>query len=332
MGDAKTHNVPQKWAPFYIACNGDVTTACLNDIPYTLTGMRFPGLILAGLLCCSALASAQESECASVSRNGGEVVMTADFWDPVYAISATLADHYGISVSVESPQWSFPSDAEDVALADPQFSALHHDAHYLAMKPHTVQIRFAVVGDAVPADIHELLLQLANSANKALPYGYRLDAQNGDYVLVPTKTRNSAGQLEDVQPLLDRHVSISPDSRPIAEHAKLMADDLSSQTGLHISCCQSMIAGVPWGRTVVPFEAKDEPARDVLRRLIRLEEKENAQDAASRHASWHSPYDHWTVRCDGTGVPWCFIEVRGRFNGECRERVKLSPEGLSSRQ
>ena len=301
-------------------------------MPYTLTGMRSPGLILAGLLCCSALAGAQESECASFSRSDGEVVMTADFWDPVYAISATLADRYGISVSVESPQWTFPSDAEDVALANPQVSAQHDNAYYLVMKPHIVQIRFAAVGDAAPADVHGLLLQLANSANKALPYGYRLDGQDGDYVLVPTKTRNSAGELEEVQPLLDRHVTISPDSRPIAEHAQLMADDLSRQTGLHISCCQSLVAGVPWGGQVVPFQAHDEPAREVLRRLIRLEEKENAEDASSRHASWHSPYDHWTVRCDGTGVPWCFIEVRGRFNGECRERVRLSSQGPCSRQ
>lgn len=242
--------------------------------------------------------------------------MTADSWDPVYALSATLADRYGISVSIERPQWAFPTDAEDVAVADPQFSAQHDNIHYLVMKPHVVQIRFSAVGDVAPADLHGLLLQLANLANKALPYAYRLDLQEGEYVLVPTKTRNSAGELEDAQPLLDRHVSISPDSRP-AEHAELMADELSRQTGLHIDCCQAMVAGVPWGGAVIPFQADDEPAREVLQRLIRLEQRENA-NAATRHAAWHPPYDHWTVRCDGTGAPWCFIEVRGKFASECR--------------
>ena len=292
--------------------------------------MRPPVLILAGLLFCSALAGAQKSECASVTRSNGEVVLTADSWDPVYALSATLADRYGVSVSVEGPQWAFPGDAEDVAVADPQFSAQHHNVHYLVMKPHIVQIRFSAVGGAAPADIHGLLLQLANSANKVLPYAYRLDLQDGEYVLVPTKTRNSAGELEEVQPLLDRHVSISPDSRPIAEHAKLMADELSRQTGLHISCCQSMVAGVPWGRAVVPFQADDEPAREVLRRLIRLEQRENAEAASTRRAAWHSPYDHWAARCDGTGDPWCVIEVRGTFGGECREGVRLPSKGTSS--
>jgi hypothetical protein len=286
--------------------------------------------MLAALLFCSVLAGAQESECASVTRSNGEVVLTADFWDPVYTLSATLADRYGISVSVESPQWAFPGEAEDVAVADPQFSAQHHNAHYLVMKPHVVQIRFSAVGGAAPTDLHGLLLQLANSANKALPYSYRLDLQDGEYALVPTKTRSSVGEPEEVQPLLDRHVSISPDSRPIAEHAKLMADELSRQTGLHISCCQTMVAGVPWGRAVVPFQADDEPAREVLQRLIRLEQRENAEAASSRQAAWHSPYDHWTVRCDGTGVPWCFIEVRGTFGSECREPVRLPSKETSS--
>jgi len=293
--------------------------------------MRTPALILAGFLFYSMLAGAQSSECASVTRSGDEVILTADSWDPVHALAATLADRYGIRVSVESPQWAFPVDAEDVAIVDPQFSAQHNNVHYLMMKPHVVQIHFSPVGDAAPADLHGVMLQLVESANKVLPYAYRLDLQNGTYVLVPTKTRNSAGQLEEVQPLLDRHVTISHDSRPIATHAKLMADELSRQTGLHISCCQAMVAGVPWGRAVVPFQADDEPARGVLRRLIRLEQMENAE-ASNRHTAWHPAYDDWTVRCDGTGAPWCFIEVRGTFGEECRDRSGAFLNGSAGRK
>ena len=175
--------------------------------------MKAPVAILVGLLFCSMLASAQSSDCASVTRSGDEVILTADSWDPLHALSATLADRYGISVSVESPQWAFPSDAEDVAVVDPQFSAQHNNIHYLMMKPHVVQIRFAGA-DHASTDLHGLMLQLVKSANEALPYAYRLDVQDDKYVVVPTKTRNSAGELEEVQPLLDRHVSISPDSRP----------------------------------------------------------------------------------------------------------------------
>jgi hypothetical protein len=74
-----------------------------------------------------------------------------------------------------------------------------------------------------------------------MPYGYRLDVSGGDYALVPTRTRISNGDLEDLLPLLDRNVTIPLGTRRIAEYANLMADELSKQTGLHIGCCQSVI-------------------------------------------------------------------------------------------
>jgi hypothetical protein len=92
-----------------------------------------------------------------------------------------------------------------------------------------------------------LLRPIADAANKEMPYAYRLDMNGDDYVLVPTRTRNSKGDLEDVQPLLDRRVTIPPGTRSIAKHAKLMADQLSQQAGLHVDCCQAFVAGVSWG-------------------------------------------------------------------------------------
>jgi len=275
--------------------------------------MRLLTFIFVAIQLCTALAAGQNSDCASVSQSDKEVVLTAKSWDPVYAIGATLAERYGINISVESPQWAFPGDTEDVAIADPQFSAQHRNAHYLIMKRHTVEVGFSPVGNPAPNDVSRLLSQVVEAANKEMPYFYRLDAHNNEYVLVPTRTRTSAGELENVQPLLDRHVSLPAASRPIAEHARIMADQLSEQTGLNISCCQTLVAGVPWGLAEVPFQADNEPARDVLRKLIRLEQQENSQ-APNRHPD----YDHWTVRCDGTGAPWCFIEVQGRLAHRCR--------------
>jgi len=91
-----------------------------------------------------------------------------------------------------------------------------------------------------------------------------------------------------------------------------MANDLAEQTGLHIGCCQWLVAGVPWGMAEVRFEAEYKPAREVLKSLILIEQQANSQ-ASSRHPD----YDHWVVRCDGTGAPWCFIEVEGMFSSGC---------------
>jgi hypothetical protein len=269
--------------------------------------------LLAGLLVTSLIGGAQNlNDCASVKENGDEVTLRAESWDPVLTISRTLADRSGINVSVEAPKWAFPGDTEDVAVADPVFSEQHDNIHYDIMKRHAIEVRFSTSGNRNPDDVARLLRQVADAANREMPYGYRLDVSGGDYALVPTRTRNSNGDLEDVLPLLDRNVTIPLGTRSIAEHANLMADELSKQTGLHIGCCQALVAGIPWGMAKVRFEADNKPAREALKWLILTEQQANSQ-ASSRHPD----YDHWVVSCDGTGAPWCFIEVEGKFSSRC---------------
>lgn len=278
---------------------------------YLLT-MRGFAFLLAGLLVTSLFAGAQNPDCSSVKENGDEITIRVQSWDPVRSMGYTLARHYGIKVSVEAPKWTFPGDTEDVAVADPVFSAQHGNIHYLLMKRHVMEVRFSTSGNGQPNDVPGLLRQVAGAANSEMPYGYRLDENGDDYALVPTRTRNSSGDLEDVVPLLDRNVTIPLGTRSIAEHASLMADELSRQTGLHIGCCQMLVAGVPWGMAKVSFEADNKPAREVLKSLILMEEPANSQASAR-----HPIYDHWIVSCDGTGAPWCHIEVVGRLSSWC---------------
>lgn len=275
--------------------------------------MRGSVLLLAALLVTPLIASGPSpNDCATVEKNGDEITLRAESWDPVLSIGGMLADRYGIKVSVEAPKWDFPGDTEDVAVADPAFSEQHDHIHYDVMRRHAIEVRFSTSGNGNPADVAGLLRQLADAANRDMPYEYRLDVSGDDYALVPTRTRNSKGDLEDVLPLLDRNVTISSGTRSIAEHAKLMADELSKQTGLHIGCCQSFVAGVPWGMAEVRFEADHKPAREVLRSLILIEQQANSQSS-----SRHPYYDHWAVRCDGTGASFCFIEVEGKSSSLC---------------
>lgn len=146
-------------------------------------------LLACALLLCARPAEAQRSDCAIVTTDGDRVTLTANSWDPVLAIGRTLADRYGIAVSVETPKWTFPSDTESVAIADPEWSAQHRNAHYLVMKRHLLQVRFSSRGDWVP-NVDALVRQIVDAANREMPYAYRVDAQGKNYVLVPTKTVN----------------------------------------------------------------------------------------------------------------------------------------------
>jgi len=158
---------------------------------------------MAGLLVSSPIGSAQNPyDCASVKENGDEVALRAESWDPVLTTGRTLADRYGINVSIEAPKWAFPSDTEDVAVAGQEFSEQHDNIHYDTMKRHAIEVRFSTSENRHPDDVARLLRQLAGAANREMPYGYRLDVSGGDFALVPTRTRNSKGKLEDVLPLL----------------------------------------------------------------------------------------------------------------------------------
>lgn len=84
--------------------------------------------------------------CASVEKNGDEITLRAESWDPVLAIGVTIADRYEINVSVEAPKWTFTGDTEDVAVADPAFSEQHDNIHYDVMRSHALEVRFSTSG------------------------------------------------------------------------------------------------------------------------------------------------------------------------------------------
>ncbi len=175
------------------------------------------------------------------------------------------------------------------------------------MKRHTIEVRFATSEDGKPTDVPGLLQELAEVANNEMPYTYRVDTLDPNaYTLVPTTTKNAEGQ-EDALPLLDRKITIPFAKRMILQDGNLLAEELSKHTGLHVGCCDSSLTGVPWGTAEIEFGADDKPAREILCSLISLEQKTNEQS----NGPWHGTYNHWVVRCDGTGAPWCSIQVQG---------------------
>lgn len=277
------------------------------------TRSKRPCIALLICLLFPTVATSQSSQCAEIKKTDYEITLTARSWNPVAMLGTTLADLYGQRIVVEDPQWAFPYDTKDISVADPAWTAKHHNAHELVMKAHTLRVRFPINADGSVQDFAHVVQQIADEANKQMPYGYRMQRFGDIYDLVPMSTRDASGKVVLVTPMLDLHVTIPRGTRPIADHARLMAEQLSKQTGFHISCCQSLVAGVPWGLASVEFGADDQPAREVLRSLIQLEAVENGAASAR-----HPDYTFWAVRCDGSGSPWCSIEVQARYSGFCR--------------
>jgi hypothetical protein len=240
-------------------------------------------------------ASAQPPEAGRLERNGNQATLIVESPRPLDSAAIKIAEQFGIPVSAEDPPYLYQDDMKDVT-AEVGRRANHHRRIFVP-KGGRLEVQFTIHADGSPVDIQAFLQDLVDKANARFPFGYRLDGDGEAPVLVPTRTRDLQGRVVEITPLLDRRVTIPPGSRTIAESAKLMAEALSVQTGLRVSCCQGVVAGFPWGMAEVAFEARDEPARSVLKRLI----------AASLEGRPNGYY--WLQRCDPLPSNWCFINL-----------------------
>jgi hypothetical protein len=232
------------------------------------------------MVAVSPAAVPQTSDVAQIERHGDSAILSANTFRPLDAIATKLELEFGIAVSAEDPVFQFHGDMMDISLEVPK------------VRPGTLvparwgfEVRFPLNPDGSPQNVRELLAGVVAEANLRSPFAYRLD-QTGGAFFIPTRTRDAQGRSIAMTSLLDRPVTIPAGVRRIHESASLMAADLSRQTGLRVSCCQSVIAGYPWGMEEVMFAANNEPARSVLRRL---------------------GLNHWHMRCDDK---FCFIDMR----------------------
>lgn len=244
----------------------------------------------------AAVAVAQSPEAGRIERNGNQATLTVEGPRPLDSAAITIAEQFGIPVSAEDPPYVHQDDMKDVTAE--VVRQTNPGRRVFVPNGGRLEVQFTLRPDGSPNDVRTLLRDLVDSANARFPFGYRLDDDGDWLVLVPTSTRDLLGRVIEVTPLLDRRVTIPPGTRTIAECAKLMADALSAQTGLRISCCQGVVGGIPWGMQEAAFEARDEPARSVLKRLI----------AASLEGRPNGYY--WLLRCDPRPSNWCFINLQ----------------------
>jgi hypothetical protein len=243
--------------------------------------MHYVMRILAAFLAIAPVAVPQTSDVAQIERRGDSAVLSVNTFRPLEAIATKLESQFGLVVSAEDPLFQFRGDMMDISLEVPK------------VRPGTLvparwgfQVSFPVNPDGSPQNAHDLLASIVAEANLRSPFAYRLDDVDGAFFFVPTRTRDAQGRSIAMMPLLDRLVNLPQGVRRINESASLMAADLSRQTDLRVCCCQSVIAGYPWGMEEVMFGANNEPARSVLRRL---------------------GLKHWHERCD---EEFCFIDMR----------------------
>ena len=233
------------------------------------------------MLVFSCTAGAQHSEVAVIEQQGEFSMLSVNTFRPLDAIATALESKFGIAVGAEDPLLQFRGDMLDIS------------TEVVKIRPGTLvparwgfTVKFPVQPDGSPRSVRDLLGSIVTAANAQTQFAYRLEDDGSAFTFVPTRTRDGQGKSIAAAPLLDRLITIPFGIRRRNESASLMAKELSSQTGLQVSCCQSSLAGYPWGMDEIPFGATGEPARAVLKRL---------------------GLSHWHVRCDRN---FCFIDLK----------------------
>jgi hypothetical protein len=256
----------------------------------------------------SALLAAQTEEFARVLRTGEQATLTAFGPRPVDLAATKLVEEFGAAINVEDPVYSYRDDVQDIGAAGSGRRLLIPNSSLLEM-------RFDVREDGSLGDVGQVVRGLVDAANVQLPFLYRIDKDGETFTLIATRTRDEQGRGVTFTPILDRHVTVPAGTRRIFEHVDLLTRALEEQTGVRISCCQAGVAGVPWGSTVVSFEARDEQARRALLRLLRSEPGRDRlvrnEPGGAFHLVKSEPgreYWHWLLRCQ-PGEAWCFINV-----------------------
>jgi hypothetical protein len=262
-------------------------------------------------VCVIALALAagvQGQEFARVLRNGKQATLSAFGPRPVDLAAEKLVDEFGIALNVEDPVYLYRDDIEQVGTS-------RTGTPVFIPKSSLLEMRVDLREDGELRDEQQVVVDLRETASRQLPFEYRVDIDSHVFSLIPFRTRDEQGRSVQLPPLLDRRVTIPRGTRKIFEHVNLLTESLQQQTGVRVNCCQAAVSGIPWGSTVVSFEAKDEPARSVLLRLLRLEpgpnrlvQNEGAGTFRLVKSDPQREHWRWTMRCEPRN-PWCFISV-----------------------
>jgi len=268
----------------------------------------WPALIVVAF---SGLLTAQGQQFARVLRNGDEATLSVFGPRPVDQAAKKLVGDFGVAINVEDPVYLYRDDIQDVT--PPRVAG--SGRRTLIPKGALLEMRFDLRPDGSLKDVGQLVQDLVDAANAQLPFLYRIDHDGDVFTLVASRTRDEQGRSIALTPILDRHVTIPLGTRKIFEHVNLLTQSLEQQTGVRISCCQAAVGGIPWGSTVVAFEARDELARSALLRLVRSEPGRDRlvrnQAGGAFHLVKSEPgrkHWHWLMRCQ-PGESWCTINV-----------------------
>ena len=240
------------------------------------------------------------AESGSIEWHDGTATLVARGSSPMEDVAETVEKCLGVPVSSERPFQMFLGDLLDVT--DPKFVAQHPepDRRAFASKPAKVQVDFATNPDGSAADVEAVLKAVAVQVNQQQPYEFTVEkvvrTKFTMFVLVPTATHDEQGAVIHPVPYMETTVALRAQKAAISDLANQMSAQISAKTGYRFYCCESYVAGIPWGSVPMEYGPAEKPAREMLADLMETEGRAQSYMAA----------------CESRSREFCFINVKGK--------------------
>ncbi len=207
---------------------------------------------------------------------------------PLGEAAHELSFQYGILISHEDPPLRFSGDLEEFTLQNgPNRIVRDPNKKLLGSRTATVSATLNVFTDSESlVDVDEVLSDLlkSNEAN-GNPGRFKVIKGKDAWHIVPTAVKDEQGKWVPVTPLLDNKISLTPEPRKAQDVVLDICHQLSLQSNSNVF---ASFPGDRLRRQTVAVAANNEPARDVLIRLL---------DNVDGHYTWRLYYDHNLNSC-----------------------------------
>lgn len=169
----------------------------------------------------------------------------------------------GKAINYEDYPWQNPSELEDVSTPEQRASSPGY--HLMVPRRSRFQADLDPVATTSAADqLSNVTALLGAYERSGLPGEFRCEVANGTVYVMPTKVLTKDGSMRDVVSPMTTLITLPYASRTVFESFEAVLDAVSKASGKRI-----MVGSVPmFGEPAPNFGATQEPARDVLARLL----------------------------------------------------------------
>lgn len=243
---------------------------------------------------CSAFVTiTAQAQLHSLSRSDDSITIAIMDARPVAAALQLISAEFPLEMTYEDPRYVYEGDLEDVTLEVRRDLALYDDPSQAprVIVPRRSQALSAVIAisrePTSEADWMPAIDSVVQAQNELWSGGqFRVEESPGAVHIIPTAARNEAGQFVSQTPILSTRITIPPQElnglsmiSAICEAVSVAAGGTFSYDNSTILQSLLKILRVPTGvlrRHRGVLAADDEPARDVLLRVLREVDEKRA--------------------------------------------------------